>query len=502
MRQNTPLDTLLYIKTNELNKLRSWPDTSFFLGYQMFINLAVGGQTFDGKDAINEISCLCVEACENLKLFTPSVSVKVFSGSDPAFIKRSLQAVQIHQGGQPAFYNDDRFMEMLDNLGVKKSDQYNWAPVGCIEAGIHGKWDYAAKGTWLSIAKVLELTLNGGMDLATGKTFLVAEKNLLTYRDIDEIFEEFKRQLHYFMELQVITEHINDEMHKQIDINAFRSSLVDDCIERGLSLIEGGSVYSADGGPTAGQKSSGNSLAALERVVFKDKILTKEQVYHALKTNFEDDSTTPTGEQVRNILIKKAPKYGNDDDESDKWAIAITEYLGTTYFNDFHNSRYGKGPIPGTYGFGQSPVTGNIAFGTFIGALPNGKKAGKPVNNGISPDNGTELNGITAAMNSVAKMPSIWFQKGAIFNARITGETLSEQKGIDRITSLIFAFFKKKGIQIQFNVVSSENLKEARLNPEKYCDLMVRVSGYSALFTPLDPAVQEDIIERTEFEVV
>lgn len=492
---------LFYIKTNELNKLRSWPDTSFFLGYQMFVNIAVGGQTFDGKDAINEVSYLCVEACENLKLFTPSVSVKVFSGSDPDFIKRSLKAVQIHQGGQPAFYNDERFMDMLDNMGVKKSDQYNWAPVGCIEAGIHGKWDYAAKGTWLSIAKVLELTLNGGTDPSTGKTHLSSDQNLLSFKNIDEVFEEFKRQLHYFMELQVITEHINDEMHKQIDLNAFRSSLVDDCIERGLSLIEGGSVYSADGGPTAGQVSSGDSLAALEAVVFNDKILTNEQVYHALKTNFEDQSTTPTGEEIRNILINKAPKYGNDNYEADKWSIAITEYLGSTFSSEFHNSRYGKGPIPGTYGFGQSPVTGNVAFGGFIGALPNGKKAGKPVNNGISPDNGTEINGITAAMNSVARMPSIWFQKGAIYNARLTEDTLSEQKGIDRISSLIFAFFKQNGIQVQFNVVGSETLKEARIKPEEYSDLMVRVSGYSALFTPLDPAVQEDIIERAEFEV-
>lgn len=146
-------------------------------------------------------------------------------------------------------------------------------------------------------------------------------------------------------------------------------------------------------------------------------------------------------------MINKAPKYGNDNYEADKWAIAITEYLGSTYSSEFHNSRYGKGPIPGTYGFGQSPVTGNIAFGSFIGALPNGKKAGKPVNNGISPDNGTEINGITAAMNSVAKMPSIWFQKGAIYNARLTEDTLSKQSGIDRISSLIYAFLRKTGFR-------------------------------------------------------
>lgn len=490
-----------FVKANELNKLRSWPDTQFFLGYQMFQNLAIGGQTADGKDAVNELSYLCVEACEDVKLFTPSLSIKWFEGTDDEFIDRALRAVQEHKGGQPAFYNDLAFKRILKNMGVHDEDLHNWVPVGCIEASIPGKWDFAAKGPWLNVAKVLEITLNNGTDPRTGITLCPGDGDLTTFKDMSAIMEALKKQLHYFMELQVITEHINDEMHKQIDINPFRSSLVHDCIERGLSLIEGGSIYSADGGPTAGTITAGDSLAAIEYLIFKKKLLTAQQLFHALKTDFEDMTTTPTGEDIRQILLNRAPKFGNDIDDADKWSQAIAEYIGSTYQKDFRNSRYGKGPTPSCYAYSQSPVTGNIAFGSFIGATPDGRKSGAPVNNGISPSNGAEKSGPTAAVNSVGKMPSIWFQKGAIFNMRLLPGSLLTAGGRQRVTALIKTLFLKYGLHVQFNVVGSETLRDAQTHPENYQDLMVRVSGYSALFTPLDRKVQEDVIQRVEFEL-
>jgi pyruvate formate-lyase/glycerol dehydratase family glycyl radical enzyme len=488
-----------FIKCNELNKLRSWPDTSLFLGYHMAINLAIGGRTAEGRDALNEISRLCIDACADLRLFTPSVSLKVFSGTDERIIGRALKAVQIHQGGQPAFYNDDAFREILRNMGVREEDLHAWAPVGCIEAGVQGKWDYAAKGPWLSVAKVLEITLNGGRDPATGRKFLPQLKELRSFADIGELMEAFKRQLHHFMELQVICEHVNDDLHRQVDLNAFRASLVDDCIERGLTLLEGGSVYSADGGPTCGTVTAGDCLAAIETVVFRKKLLSAEQVAHALETNFEDSSTNPTGEEVRRILWSRAPKFGNDDDGADRWVAEVAEYIGSTYQRDFRNSRFGKGPIPACYAYSQSPVTGNVAFGALVGALPCGRKAGRPVNNGVSPENGAELAGPTAAINSVGKLPSIWFQKGAILNVRLTEDTLGTPEGIRRVAALIRSLFAQKGVQVQFNVVGSETLRDAQRHPESYPDLMVRVSGYSALFTPLDRRAQDDLIERVEF---
>jgi len=489
------------IKTNEINKLRSWPDTSMFTGYHMAINLAVGGIDADGEDAVNEVSHLVVEACGDLKLFTPSVSLKVHPKTDRAFLDKALKAVQDHQGGQPAFYNDVAFMEILENMGIAKEDLYNWAPVGCIEAHIPGKWDFAAKGPWLNVLKVLELTLNGGKDPATGKQLFQTPGTLETFESAEQILEAFKEQLHHYMSQQVITEHINDALHEQVDQNAFRSSLVHDCIERGKTLIEGGSIYSADGGPTTGIISAADAIAAIEHVLFEKKLLTPAQLLRALQTNFEDETTDPTGPEIRALLLNKTPRFGNDDDRADRWAVAIADFIGSSYHNDFHNSRYGKGPVPCCYSLSQSPVTGSVAFGRAVGPTPDGRKAKDPLNNGISPSNGAEREGPTAVMNSVGKMPYIWFQKGAILNVRLSRSTLTHREGRDRVQHLVDVLFAKKGVQVQFNVVNNDTLLDALEKPESYPDLMVRVSGYSAYFVPLDPDVKQDILARVQFDI-
>jgi formate C-acetyltransferase len=489
------------IKCNEINKVKSWPDTSFFLGYQMFINLAVGGQTADGKDAVNDISYLCVEACGDIKLFTPSISVKYFEGTPDAFIDAALVALQDHKGGMPAFYNDKAFMRTLKNMGVADEDLHNWVPDGCIEASIGGKWDFAAKGSWLNVCKVMEIALNNGIDTVTHKRICEGYGDLTTFKNMDGIFEAFQKTMKYIIRLQVITEHINDYLHCEKDLNAFRSSLVSDCIERGLDLIEGGAIYTADGGPTAGSITAGDSLAALEYALFAEKLLTKEQLKHALDTNYEDDTTTPKGEEIRQLLLNKSPKFGNDDERADKWCFAVEDLIGRTYRYDCKCSRYGKGPIPACFSYSQSPVTGNIAFGSFVGATPNGRKSSAPVNNGISPNNAAEKNGPTAVLNSVAKMPSIWFQKGAILNMRLTSNALQTEKRRQKVIALMRTFFEQYGQHVQFNVVDTKVYRAAQEKPEDYPDLMVRVSGYSALFTPLSKAVQDDVIARTEMDI-
>jgi len=490
-----------FIKTNEVNKLRSWADTEYFPGYHMAENLAIGGQTSEGLDAVNELTYTVLEATGELKLTKPSVSLKWFEGSSDEFMEKALEVVQNHAGGQPAFYNDPGVMRMLKNMGIKTEDLYNWAPDGCIEASIPGKWDFAAKGPWLNTAKVFEITINNGKDPKTGVTLLPGDGDLSTFNNINELAKAFKKQLHYYMRIQVITEHINDELHKMHDINAFRSSLIKDCIERGKSLIEGGSIYSADGGPTVGTITASDSLTAIETAVFDKKWISGEELQHALLTNFEDNSTSPTGEEIKQMLLNKTPKYGNDNNRADKWAYNVMDYIGSTYHKDFKNSRYGKGPIPGTYAYSQSSVTGNVPFGSFVGATPNGRQNGEPLNNGISPSNGAEQNGPTATINSVAKLPSIWFQKGAIFNVRLNPDILQTPAGKKRVLSLIKTLFNNDQYHIQFNVVGSQTLRDAREHPENYRDLMVRVAGYSAFFTPLNEELQEDIIKRMEFEL-
>lgn len=490
-----------YIKCNELNKLRSWPDTEFFLGYQMFINLAIAGQTKDGKDATNEVSHMCVEACAALKLVTPSVSIKWFEGTDDDFMLKALEASVVHQGGMPAFYNDLAFMRTLKDMGIADEDLIDWCPDGCIEASIPGKWDFAAKGPWLSVEKVLDITLNNGYDTNTGILHKTTSKKIDECTSMEEIFNEYKDMLIYFMDMQVVTEHINDYIHCIHDINAFRSSLVEDCIGRCLDLVEGGALYSADGGPTAGTISAGDALAALDDIIFNKNMLTLEQVLHACRTNYEDMSTNPTGAEIRAIMLNKAPKYGNDDDKADKWVVALEDFIGSRYRHEYKSSKYGKGPIPCCYSYSQSPVSGNVAFGRSVGATPEGRKKGDAVNNGISPANGSEKNGATAACNSVGKLPSIWFQKGAIFNMRLTQNALSTVEHRRRIVDMIKVLFSNYAQQIQFNVVDNAVYKDAMEHPEKYKDLMVRVSGYSALFTALAPDCQLDVIRRAELDI-
>lgn len=413
----------------------------------------------------------------------------------------ALEATIEHKGGMPAFYNDKAFIKILDNMGIAKEDQVEWCPDGCIEASIPGKWDFAAKGPWLSVEKVLEITLHDGIDPATGKLFKKTDKKMTDCQTIDEVMEEFKKMLKYFMDLNCMTEHINDEVHIRYDLNAFRSSLVEDCIGRCLDLVEGGALYSADGGPTAGTISSGDSMTAIEYLVFDKKMLTMEELLHALSTNFQDQSTTPSGAEIQMIMKNKVPKFGNDDDYADKWVVAIEDYIGSSLRHNYKSSKYGKGPVPCCFSYSQSPVTGNISFGSRVGATPDGRSAGDVVNNGVSPANGSERSGATAACNSVGKIPTIWDQKGNIFNMRLAPSTIATEESRKKIISMMRAFFDKDGQQIQFNVTDNETLRKAQKNPEEYSDLMVRVSGYSALFTSLGESAQNDVINRMEVEL-
>ena len=212
------------VKMNSINKLRCWEETKMMPNYQMYINLSIGGQTEDGKDAVNDLSYICIEAYEDVKLFTSSLSVKWFEGTDDEFLVRALEAVQKHKGGMPAFYNDKSFIKTLTGMGVSEKDARNWAPVGCIEASVPGKWDYAAKGAGFNIAKVLEITLNNGKDPATGITLLPGDGDLHSFKNIDELAKAFKKQLNYYKRLIPVMENISDELHVERDINAFSSS--------------------------------------------------------------------------------------------------------------------------------------------------------------------------------------------------------------------------------------------------------------------------------------
>lgn len=489
----------LFIKINEMNIFRSWEGAKFFPGYHMAINLAIGGQTKGGADASNELTYIVLDATESMRLPKPSVSLKWHERTPDELMDRALEVVQVHGGGQPAFYNDPGVIRMLKGLGVDPGDTWNWAPVGCIEASIPGKWDFACKGPRLNKPKVLEIALHNGTEPITGVTLLPGDGDLSTFASMQDVWDAYRKQLHYFMEQQVVIEHVNDEVHRLHDVNAFRSSLIEDCIGRGKALIEGGSVYSTDGGPTVGAMTAGDALAGIDTAVFVEKWISGEQLQHAIETNFEDQGTEPTGEEIRQMLLNKGPKFGNDDDRADKWTVAVTDFIGSTYQNEFVNSRYGQGPKIGTYSYCQSSVTANVAMGKIVGALPDGRRAGEPLNNGVSPSSGAERNGATACINSVSKLPSIWFSRGAIFNMRLNPKTMKTREGRKRTYGLVKTLFENHQYHVQFNVIGTDTLRDAQAHPENYRDLMVRVAGYSAFFAPLNAELQADIIRRIAF---
>jgi len=488
-----------FLKCNELNKIRKWSDTEFFRGYPLFQNLMIGGQTKYGTDATNELSWIVLDATGELRLFAPSVSLRFHKKLNDDFLVRCVEVMNTHRGGMPATYNDDCIIPALLYEGVNAEDAYNYAIVGCSESSVPGKWGFsAAKGCQTNLGKVMELALRNGVDPRSGEQLCPGDGDLSTFKSFDEVMEAFKKQLKFFLEHGLMLDNLNELAHEELVPNAFVSAVIQDCIKRGKSLDEGGAVYDVSGGPAQGIATVADSLAAIKKAVFDEKWLTAAQLKHALDTDFEDMDTEPSGEEIRQMLRNRVPKYGNDDDYVDMIAIDIFKYYASIY-EKFKCLRYGKGPIGGNYRINTSGVTANVAFGSVVGATPDGRKGGKPLNNGVSPSNGVEVNGPSAAIKSVAKLPYIHMGGGNIFNVKMNPKMFESREGCVKLASLIRAFCDLKGYHIQFNIVDAKTLKKAQESPEEYRDLVVRVAGYSAYFTTIDKAVQDDIISRAEF---
>ncbi len=488
-----------WLKLLEVNKIRSGSHSKASAGSPLYQNVTIGGQRLlngEPVDAVNPLSWAVLESCGRLRSTQPNLSVRYHAGMSNEFLDACVQVIRCGFG-MPAFNNDEIVIDEFIKLGVSREDAYDYAAIGCIETAVGGKWGYRCTGmSFINFARVMLAALEGGRDATTGKVFLPQEKALSAgnFSHFSEVMDAWDNQIRYYTRKSIEIECVVDTVLEENAHDILCSALVDDCIERGKSIKQGGAKYDWVSGLQVGIANLGNSLAAVRRLVFEQGVVTQPQLAQALNNDFEG----LTGEQLRQRLINSAPKYGNDDDDVD--LLLARAYQ--TYINElkhYHNTRFGRGPIGGTYYAGTSSISANVPFGAATMATPDGRKARTPLAEGASPASGTDRLGPTAVINSVGKLPVAKILGGVLLNQKLNPSTLDNLRDRQKLMQMLRTFFEvHKGWHVQYNIVSRETLLDAKAHPDKYRDLVVRVAGYSAFFTALSPDAQDDIIARTE----
>ncbi|ELY3543782.1 formate C-acetyltransferase/glycerol dehydratase family glycyl radical enzyme [Cronobacter turicensis] len=488
-----------WLKLLEVNKIRSGSHSKASAGSPLYQNVTIGGQRLlngEPVDAVNPLSWAVLESCGRLRSTQPNLSVRYHAGMSNDFLDACVQVIRCGFG-MPAFNNDEIVIDEFIKLGVSREDAYDYAAIGCIETAVGGKWGYRCTGmSFINFARVMLAALEGGRDATTGKVFLPQEKALSAgnFSHFSEVMDAWDRQIRYYTRKSIEIECVVDTVLEENAHDILCSALVDDCIERGKSIKQGGAKYDWVSGLQVGIANLGNSLAAVRRLVFEQGVVTQPQLAQALN----DDFAGLTGEQLRQRLINSAPKYGNDDDDVDLLlARAYQTYIDE--LKQYHNTRFGRGPIGGTYYAGTSSISANVPFGATTMATPDGRKARTPLAEGASPASGTDRLGPTAVINSVGKLPVAKILGGVLLNQKLNPSTLDNLRDRQKLMQMLRTFFEvHKGWHVQYNIVSRETLLDAKAHPDKYRDLVVRVAGYSAFFTALSPDAQDDIIARTE----
>ncbi len=491
--QACELLTNLWLKTLTVNKIRSWSHTRFSAGSPLYQNVTVGGQTRDGKDAVNDLSYLILRSVAQTHLPQPNLTVRYHAGLDDAFMKECIEVVK--QGfGMPAFNNDEIIIPSFINKGIEKSDAYDYSAIGCVECAVPGKWGYRVTGmSFLNFPKSLLIALNNGVDPASGKKLCEGVGHFTEMTSFDQIMQAWKSIIREFTKQCIIIDSCADTVLEQDTADVLLSALCDDCIERGLNLKEGGAVYDFISDLQVGIANLADSLAAIKKCVFDDKVMAPQQLWSALQADFEGAEN----EAIREKLLA-APKYGNDNDYVD----SLIRQAYDAYLDElpkYHNTRYGRGPIGGVYFGGTSSISANVPQGAGTLATPDGRKAGEPLAEGCSPAHGADVNGPTAVFKSVAKLDTERITGGVLLNQKVNPQTLAESEDCMKLVAILRTFFNRlHGFHVQYNVVSKETMRDAQTHPEKHRDLIVRVAGYSAFFNVLSKQTQDDIIERTE----
>lgn len=520
----------IWVKLNDLNKCRDAASAEGFAGYSLFQNLIAGGQNVEGVDVTNDLSFMCIQASMHVFLPQPSLSVRVWNGSPHEFLVKAAELTRTGIG-LPAYYNDEVIIPSLISRGLTLQDAREYNIIGCVEPQKAGKTEGWHDAAFFNMCRPLELVFTNGLD--KGVQVGPQTGRVEDMKSFDEFYHAYKVQMEYAIKLLVNADNAIDMAHAERCPLPFQSSMVDDCMRRGKTVQEGGAIYNFTGPQGFGVANMADSLYAVKKLVFEERKLTMKELKAALMTNYgkgltaedigavaanvakdmkasgqtvgeaeigtilqtviaasEAPEVKAEGERILK-LIDQVPKFGNDIPEVDAFARDVAY----TYTKPLQNYRNPRG---GIFQAGLYPVSANVPLGAQTGATPDGRLAHTPVADGVSPSAGKDVNGPTAAANSVSRLDHYIASNGTLFNQKFHPSALSGRTGLENFVGLIRSYFDQKGSHMQFNVVSRETLLDAQKHPEQYKHLVVRVAGYSALFTTLSKSLQDDIIRRTE----
>ena len=520
----------IWVKLNDLNKVRDAASAEGFAGYSLFQNLIVGGQDKYGNDVTNDLSVMCIFASMHVHLPMPSLSIRVWNGSPHELLIKAAELTRTGIG-LPAYYNDEVIIPALQNRGLTLEDAREYNIIGCVEPQKAGKTDGWHDAAFFNMCRPLELVFSNGMD--KGELVGIQTGDVTKMTTFEEFFDAYKKQMEYCISLMVNADNAIDVAHAERVPLPYESCMVDDCLSRGLSVQEGGAVYNFTGPQGFGIANMADSLYAIRKLVYEDKKVSMEEYKQALAWNYDkglDQQSVsdmsemilkgmqdagmavntdtakavlqtvmrlkPTEDQLHRFteihhMIDEVPKFGNAIDDVDYFARDVA-YTYSRPLQKYMNPRGGH------YQAGLYPVSANVPLGGQTGATPDGRYAHTPVADGVSPSAGKDVKGPTAAATSVSRLDHFIVSNGTLFNQKFHPSALAGREGLEKFVALIRTFFDQKGMHMQFNVVDRETLLDAQKHPENYAHLVVRVAGYSALFTTLSRSLQDDIIRRTE----
>ncbi len=452
--------------------------------YTDFALINTGGVRPDGSDAVNELTYLILDVVEEMRLLQPSSCLQVSKKNPDRFVKRAARIIRTGFG-QPSIFNTDVIIQELVRQGKSVLDARNGGASGCVEVGAFGKENYNLTG-YLNMPKVLEITLNDGVDPQTGRRIGPATGDPRAFDSFEALLGAYKKQLRHFVDIKVCGNNVIERLYAAFMPAPYLSLLIDDCIATGKDYHDGGARYNTSYIQGVGLGSITDAMTAIKHHVFTTKTFSMEELLGALRDDFQGH------ERLRLTLLNKTPKYGNDDDRADQVMQALFE----AYFEAVDGRKNTRG---GTYHINLLPTTVHVYFGSVTGATADGRLAGEPLSEGVSPVQGADRHGPTAVLKSVAKMDHAR-TGGTLLNQKLTPRLLDSEEALGKFCHLVRSYFRMDGHHVQFNVVDAETLRAAQREPDKHRDLIVRVAGYSDYFCDLSTALQDEIISRTEHE--